>query len=371
MKKLLVLSALFLAIPFSMFAQDDDMYFVPKKKSAVKAATDTYYVGSKRDVDEYNHRGKYRKSARSMGTDTISFDGRVGIYPDSVYTDTQFADRFMNREREYDDNNDYCYSRQLDRWYGAYDPWFYGPGYYGSRFYWRSPYFYSTYYGFYNPWYDPWYYGYGWSSPWYSGYYGWYDPWYGYGLHGYYGWGYGYPYYYYGGYGSGSSYFNDYGIAGTSGHGRVTSPGFDGSRSTSGHGSFGGARRNYSTAIASGSRNSVGSSTRAFGGSRNSGSFGGSRNSGTFGGSRSSGTFGGSRVSQSPAPRTMTRSSSEPIRSYTPSRSSSTNSSYSSGSFGGSRSFGGGSFGGSRSSGGGSFGGSRSSGGGSFGGSRR
>ena len=352
MKKLLVLSALFLALPLSIMAQDDDMYFVPKKNSDVKYATDTYYIGSKRDVDEYNRRGKYKGLVRTRPSDTVILDGVTGVYPDSIYTDTRFANRYNNMNREYDDADDYCYSRRLDRWYGAYDPWFYGPGYYGSRFYWRSPYYYNNYYGFYDPWYDPWYYGYGWGGPWHSLYYGWYSPWYSYGPYGYYGWGYGYPYYYHGGYGYHTSYFNKYGIAGTSNHGSVTSPGFIGSRSTVSHGTFGGARRGSSTRVTAGSKADVNRSTAS-----------------QFGGSRSTDRFGGSRISQSAAPRSINKSSNEQIRNYTPSQSTTTNSGYSSGSFGGSRSSGGGSFGGGR-SGGGSFGGSRSGGGG-FGGGRR
>ena len=50
-------------------AQNDDMYFVPKKKS-VKQATPryeddrqpAYYVGSSRDVDEYNRHSRLHSS---------------------------------------------------------------------------------------------------------------------------------------------------------------------------------------------------------------------------------------------------------------------------------------------------------------------
>ena len=51
------------ALPLTMMAQDDDMYFVPSKKSVEQPASNsgrrgyTYYSGSNRSVDEYNRRG--------------------------------------------------------------------------------------------------------------------------------------------------------------------------------------------------------------------------------------------------------------------------------------------------------------------------
>ena len=65
MKKLLLISMLVGAMPLAMMAQDDDLYFVSKKKKAtvVEEAQDqfgmpkdTYYAGSNRSVDEYNRR---------------------------------------------------------------------------------------------------------------------------------------------------------------------------------------------------------------------------------------------------------------------------------------------------------------------------
>ena len=58
MKKLFLLSFFALVLPVSLFAQDDDMYFVPTKKNVEKAKKDygmprdTYYSGSNRSVDE-------------------------------------------------------------------------------------------------------------------------------------------------------------------------------------------------------------------------------------------------------------------------------------------------------------------------------
>lgn len=59
MKQLYILAVLLCALPLSAMAQDD-LYFTPKKKAQASADTEpAYYVGSNRDVDEYNRRGKY------------------------------------------------------------------------------------------------------------------------------------------------------------------------------------------------------------------------------------------------------------------------------------------------------------------------
>ncbi len=195
MKKLLLFSMICI-LPTLVMAQDD-MYFVPKKKSNVKAATQTYYAGSSRDVDEYNRRGKFNSSVSDItDSDIINFDGKRGIYPDSIYVDTLFADRVMQYEA---DKEDYAYTRMLNRWYGYYDPWFYSMGYispwsyYGPR--WYSPYYYSYWYDGY---YDPWYYRSYWGTPWYyRSYWGWSPFYYG----GYYGG-------YHGGYWGGTIYHN-------------------------------------------------------------------------------------------------------------------------------------------------------------------
>ena len=209
MKKLFLLFVLAGAMPLSMMAQDDDLYFTPSKKAAKTSSSvenkPAYYVGSNRDVDEYNRRGKFRSTYQkigvdSLGNDIIEFQAGTGIYPDSTYVDTMW----VSPKQKYQDDEDYAYSRRMSRWdgyYGWYDPWFYGHwgyrpwGYWG----WYDPWYYS-YYG----WYDPWYYGY-YGYPWY---YGWgpYDPWY----YGYYGYG-------WGGY-SGGTYYGT-GVSGTRNHG--------------------------------------------------------------------------------------------------------------------------------------------------------
>ncbi len=314
------------ALPLTMMAQDDDMYFVPSKKSSVSTATvrnsvrpaPTFYSGSNRNVDEYNRRGgSYYQvlPSDSVGNDIISFNGEAGVYPDSAAA------------------ADFALTREMSRWDG-YEPNSYAEGYRDGRrdswdFYgWHSPWFYSSYYPWYDSywyWYDPWFYS-GWYDPWFYG--GWYYPGY---YRPYYGYWYGsyYPYYY-----GGASYHD--GPSGTQHHGRFS---YDGPRGISN-----GHRTSYSSGSFGGrSLGSASAGTGTFGGSRSS-SVGTTRT--TTSSRRTStnayGNFGGSRSTSS----TVTSSSSSSgSRSYTPSVSSSSSSS---GSFGG-----GGSYGGSRSSGGG------------------
>ena len=164
-------------------AQTDDMYFVPKKVKKVPAprydANDdrpAYYVGSNRDVDEYNRRRGFRSSYTTLANDSlhndvIDFAAGNGVYPDSLGLDTTVTSHRKNfAASDYDDADDYRYCRRMQRFDGFYDPWFYG---YST--------FYGPYYGagWYDPWYDPWMYGYrGWYGPWRYGYYGYGWPYY-------------------------------------------------------------------------------------------------------------------------------------------------------------------------------------------------
>ena len=316
MKKFFLISVLLGALPIVSMAQDDDLYFTPKKsvKSEVSSidSKPAYYVGSNRDVDEYNRRGKswslYQKvGVDEKGNDIIEFKKGNGVYPDSAYIDTTYVGKYYDTVVSQDDLDDYLYTRRMSRWDGFYDPWFYsyrwgyGP-YWGYDPFWR--------YG----WYDPYYYGYwGYGYPYYAGFY---DPWY---------YGYGYPYYggWYRYYGYPTvSYVSYRGPAGTRNHSRSSIAGgrtfgnanFGGTRST-GSGSFG--KRNSTNSVATRGVNLNNSNVR-FGGTRsmntnnnnnnNSGwnsnpsrstnnsnsSFGGSRSGGgSFGGGHSSG--GGSR----------------------------------------------------------------------------
>ena len=242
MKKVILISLLIGALPLSMVAQDDDLYFVPKKKTKVESVVkndglprDTYYSGSNRSVDDYNSRVSTYEPIDSASSDIIDFDGKLGVYPDSL--------------------EDFSLTKKMERFddYNLSDNEAYWAGYQQARsdMLWHSPWYYRTYgwYNWYDPWYytswhlglyDPWYYG---PSNWYYGNwrYGWWDPWYDPLYYGYY-WGYpyyGYNYAYVGGGGRSLRSYNDH--AGTinmrSGHmnGRVyTSSTAGGTRTSAG-----------------------------------------------------------------------------------------------------------------------------------------
>ncbi len=240
----------------TLWAQTDDVYFVPKKSTKTKTSSETYYVGSDRDVDEYNRRGNYLVSAVEPleEDDIIEFDAIRGQYPDTIYVEDPFYE-------DYADEDDYRYTRELYRWY---DPWYYGWPY---RSWWR----------------------WGWYDPWYAGYWGWYDPW-------YWGWSYSWYWPHYYGWGWGGRHHWNYS---NRGHARA------------GHDLAGGGRRNVYNNIAkrsgTNSRRSVGnhrsygnnsrgySSNRSYSGSstRSSGSYSGSRGGGFSGGGHSGGFGGG------------------------------------------------------------------------------
>lgn len=293
-------------LPLSLVAQDDDLYFVPKKKSVEKVTdnygipANVYYVGSDRSIDEYNRRTKsYYEviGADSTLNDTISFSAEKGIYPDFI------SDEDFKLTKEMSRFDDYRLSDYDAFWAGynagRYD-WAWHSPWYFSRYGWYDPWYYSRW-----AWYDPWYYGYGWYNPWYYGY-GWYDPWYyGYGWYspGYYAW-----------YGSGRvgrRYVNTIGAgtirrdgmthanyrrAGSSGHYA------NGSRSNelrnrTVNGTSRTGRVNRSTASRSyeNSRTTYNNNPGNFSGSRSNGgsSFGGSRSGGFSGGGFSGGSRGG------------------------------------------------------------------------------
>ena len=329
MKKIFLLLAFAGPISLQAWAQSDDMYFMPSKSKAKDVAQEApaYYVGSSRNVDEYNRRGRFCSHYQPIGGDSLSadvfeFQKGAGVYPDSSYVDTSFA----YENNSYWDDEDFRYTRRMSRWDGFYNPWFYG--YWGPR-----------YYGFYDPLYDPWCYGGygGWYGCWYGG---WYDPWY-YGYAGYYGWG--WPYYR-GWYGWGWNY-----------------PYWGGVHIHYAGGNPRGLTGNRTWSYGAGSKSGVGSTSGRYNGAYGNRVTTGSRNSYT---SRSNNNRSfGSRTNR-------TYNSNSQNRTYTPSRSYNSfgSNTPSSGSFGGSV---GGGFGGSRSGGG--FGGGHSGGGGGghFGGGRR
>ncbi len=271
----------------------DDMYFVPKKKSKatiVKTRTSqTSHSGSDRDVDEYNRRYDVSVDTDSVGNEVVTFDGATAAYLDTS-------------------NNDYAYTRQMSRfddyeWNQAYREG-YSDGRYDS--WWMSGNLY------YDPWYyDPWHYnrfGFSW------GYHGWHIGWdYGWS---YPGWWHRPPYWHYPSFG-GVSYRPYKGVTGTRNKGTfrnnrdgkfsASKGSFSNGKTTDNRnrGTFNNNRSNrnnnfnnsnYNNGSFNSNRNSsFGSSNSSFGSNRSGGgSFGGSRSSGG-GGSRSGGSFGGRR----------------------------------------------------------------------------
>ena len=196
MKKLFYLSIMLIAFPVAMLAQDDDMYFVPSKKNveherpSYGVTVTTTHSGSWRDVDEYNRRGEsYYEVLPADTGDIVSFAPVEGVYPDSI--------------------GDFQLTRKMSRWDGyepAADYWAgYSQGINDSWRSWHSPWYYSSYYPWYDFWYDPWLY-----DPWYSWHYSWYDPWYSWHWGGYYSSWYYYRPWYYTSYGWGGGYAHNW-----------------------------------------------------------------------------------------------------------------------------------------------------------------
>ena len=175
-----------LALPFAIYAQNDDMYFVSSKKNTAKKALRQsektaspwdgmeeadYSTGDLRDVDEYNRRGNsQRKVLARLEGDTLYVDS-----PDSLQQKeylVRYADDYAV-DQSY--NDDYYFSARLSRYHG---------------FYHYDPFMWDICYGWYDPWYDPWY---GWYGPYYRhGWYSWCHWGWGYGhchLGWYHGWG--------------------------------------------------------------------------------------------------------------------------------------------------------------------------------------
>ena len=286
MKKLILLTVV-AALPLTLMAQDDDMYFVPTKENVAKEAKaygmpkNVYYSGSQRNVDEYNRRAWSSVTPiDSAGNDIIDFSAVRGVYPDSAYSEVT--------------ENDYKYTKRMSRFEGyTSTDVAYWEGYRDGR--WMSPWYYSSYYPWYDSywyWNDPWYYG-----SYYSSYYGWYSPWYYGGYYRpwrYYGW-YG-PRYHYGGginyrpSGSGSHHISAGGYRGWSNGSRARSE----RRTTPATRRFGEASGTYRSNNSSYSNRSFGSSGGYSGGTRSSssssGSFGGG--GGRSGGGSRGGSFG-------------------------------------------------------------------------------
>ena len=213
-----LIAVMLLVLPFTAWAQDDDVYFVPKKKAkTVKTEQrterperylpveiiyedndeedyDTLLTqGSNRDVDEYNRRTRNtQRQARMVqnpdGTFSFQVPATDTLYvmnDSTIITTDGFASELYARGYEDGmvDGEDFAYSQRIGRFgYGGVyaSPWYYN--YY-------DPYYYDDWYWGYRPYYG--YYGYyGWHRPYWSVYWGWDPYWHGH----YYGWGGGYRY---------------------------------------------------------------------------------------------------------------------------------------------------------------------------------
>ena len=166
MKKLLMLSVMLSLVSSATWAQND-MYFTPSKKmrEAEKHAIEQEQLRYRRNiaVDDYNHRGQFMSQYQPVEGDSLGNDVIIMQPSDSI-----------NAYNYYDDN-DYLYSRRMNRFddfYWYYPYWYDSPLWYYNWFY-GSPYWYASLYDW------------GWYSPWYYGYYGsWYRPWGGWNWYG-------------------------------------------------------------------------------------------------------------------------------------------------------------------------------------------
>ena len=123
MKRVVLLSVLFGAMPLLSMAQDD-LYFTPSKAEQTKYLKDrveedrpVYYSGIGKSNDEYNRRGQY--SYKKVGVDSLGNDifmSRIStLHGDSVVLDTIYG----GLTRRYDSNNDdFAYSRRMSRFDG-------------------------------------------------------------------------------------------------------------------------------------------------------------------------------------------------------------------------------------------------------------
>lgn len=124
--RFLFLSVLMGAMPLTMAAQDDDLYFTPKKSSKdapVKIERDVYdrpayYCGSPRNVDEYNRRGKLKSYYQKIGTDSLGNDVIEFHEGDGTYGTADLDSTitiYPGSERYYDEDSDFAYSRRMGR----------------------------------------------------------------------------------------------------------------------------------------------------------------------------------------------------------------------------------------------------------------
>ena len=234
MKKIVVFSLMMLCLPFLSIAQNanDDLYFIPKKKTEKKEVggtpakvvlekdnkPTTVYAspgstvvikdvkGNVRDVDEYNRRYTSRDNTFSMENDTLYIEekpynergewvnGFEGSQSDYEYA--MRIVRFRNPRYAIPVSSplywDVVYALPSWEW-NVYDDGMYAYAFptFSNRLWWEWRYHYSWGWGWHSPWYNSWY------GPryWYGGYWGrwhhhhWHPAHHHHHYHPHYGWG--------------------------------------------------------------------------------------------------------------------------------------------------------------------------------------
>ena len=123
MRKAILFSVLFSALPLLSQAQDD-LYFTPSKaeqsayqQAKIEAERSDYYSGIGKTDEEYNRRGQY--TYKKIGVDSLGNDifmSKVSTqHGDSVVLDTIYSG-FTRKYEGY--NDDFAYSRRLSRFDG-------------------------------------------------------------------------------------------------------------------------------------------------------------------------------------------------------------------------------------------------------------
>ncbi len=183
-----LLSMLMLVSSSFAMAQEDDMYFTPRraKKDAEPRKVEIIYEEEtpeqsdeyildipevrarmplgERDIDEYNRRG--RDTVSSTPSDTVYIEAEPGADTRALTTyqlsgqslyDLGYSEGYT---QGYDDaeDMDYYYGLRLARFHGRH---FYDPWYWSCVSYVHNPWHWDPWY--YDPWYRPYYYG-GWCS---------------------------------------------------------------------------------------------------------------------------------------------------------------------------------------------------------------
>lgn len=195
----ILLSTLMLtSVSFAM-AQEDDMYFSPKKAKKTQAprkveivyededvqaytpvtsVTSSRVAYSERDVDEYNRRGRGTQSSTDtlvVAEDADTRQSRTYELSSQNLYDLGYSEGYRQGFGDGEDI-DYYYGVRLARFHGRH---FFDPWYWGSISFVYDPWYWDPWR--YDPWYRPYYYG-GWCSVgWGIGYWGsyWHTPWHG------------------------------------------------------------------------------------------------------------------------------------------------------------------------------------------------